>query len=311
MKENLYFAGIKMKNCLIASSSPLTETMERIQCCYDAGFGGVILKTAAEYHRTGKGYGRKVVFLGDSYWADSSFEREILAAQEGIHLYKSTFNLEKDMLIIPSITACSENAKDWISICNKFEQAGAKLVQLDFFYVGSTIKKEDKEFYKRFRNLLSEIKKNTDCIIIPKLNFNFDPELICNALVESEIRQVSLLDSIRFPLPERFGLHADTTSYFGKNQLPITIEYLHYCVKFGLEVCAGGGVNSANDVDRLLENGAKLVQTASYILKNGFEMAPTLLHKQAVTLQTTRNTWCDAIYGTNKCEKCGFCFKNI
>jgi len=86
---------------------------------------------------------------------------------------------------------------------------------------------------------------------------------------------------------------------------------LHYCVKFGLEVCAGGGVNSANDVDRLLENGAKLVQTASYILKNGFEMAPTLLHKQAVTLQTTRNTWCDAIYGTNKCEKCGFCFKNI
>lgn len=311
MKEELSFAGMKIKNYLVAASSPLTETKERIQCCYEAGFGGVILKSSAEYQRTGKGYGRKVVFLGDSYFADSSYEREILTTQEGINLYQSISVLEKDMLIIPSVSAFSENIKEWLSICHKFEDAGAKLLQLDFFYMGTAIQKEDKGFYKRLGNLLAELKRSTSCIIIPKLNFNFDPERVCNTLSKNEIYQVSLLDSIRFPLPERFGLHPSTTSYFGRNQLPITIEYLHHATKAGLEVCAGGGVDSVADVNTLIKKGAKLVQTASYVIKNGFEMTPVLLHKEPIILQTTRSTWCDAIcYGADKCEKCGFCLRN-
>lgn len=74
---------MEIENPLIASSSPLTETADKAQCCMEASFGGVILKTAADYRRTGRGYGRKVVFIGEDYYADASYGREILTLEEG------------------------------------------------------------------------------------------------------------------------------------------------------------------------------------------------------------------------------------
>lgn len=83
MGEKVTFGGIEMANPLIASSSPLTETVGKVYSCREASFGGAILKTAADYQRTGKGYGRKVVFIGEDYYADASYEREILTLEEG------------------------------------------------------------------------------------------------------------------------------------------------------------------------------------------------------------------------------------
>ena len=84
--------------------------------------------------------------------------------------------------------------------------------------------------------------------------------------------------------------------------------YLRHAVKEGLEVCAGGGVSGAEDVELLLENGAKLVQTASFVLKNGFHYTPTLLRGEPVA--QGQYAWCEAEgYGGKGCEFCGFCRK--
>ncbi len=308
MEQKTLFGSIELKNPLIASSSPLTESAGRILRCQEAGFGGAILKTAAHYRRSGEGYGRKVVFIGEDYYADASFEREILTLEEGLALYKDALAYSKDMLIIPSVSASSMEAADWLPICLEFEALGAKLIQLDFFYLGCIITSQDMTFYQRLSKLLSRLRRELDCTIMPKLNFSFDPECICRTLSDSGIEQVSLLDSIRFTLPARFGLHPETTSYFGGKQLPLTLDYLHHAVKYGLEVCAGGGICSAEDAELLMKNGARLIQTASYVLRNGFSQAPVLLRGEPCSVEEGQKTWCDADhYGGHGCEKCGFC----
>ncbi|RKJ21514.1 hypothetical protein D7X48_03695 [bacterium D16-50] len=308
MEQKTAFGGIELKNPLTASSSPLTESPERIERCAKAGFGSAILKTASPYHRAQAGYGRKVVFIGEDYFADASFQREILTEEEGLTLYRKAQAHKGDMLLIPSVSASSLEAADWLGICRKFQAMGAKLLQLDFFYLGSVICGQNEDFYLDLEQLLSRLRQELDCLIMPKLNFGLDPELACRALAKAKIRQVSLLDSIRFPLPARFGLHPETTSYFGPKQLPLTLLYLQHAVNYELEVCAGGGIAKAADADLLLENGAKLVQTASYVLKNGFSKAPLLLHKEPVPMESHRRTWCDARhYEAEGCERCGFC----
>lgn len=308
MGKSVLFGDIEFKNPLIASSSPLTETAKKIRCCKEAGFGGIILKTAAQYQRNGGGYGRKVVFIGEDYYADASYEREILTLEEGVELYKRANTYSENMLVIPSVSANSMETADWLHICQEFENLGAKLVQLDFFYLGMLIQGQDKLFYRHLGDLLSGLQKELNCIIMPKLNFNFDPECVCRTLAECGVRQVSLLDSIRFALPKRFGLHSETTSYFGRKQLPLTLDYLRCAVKYGLEVCAGGGVACVEDVDALMQNGATLVQTASYVLKNGFALAPVLLHRKPILMKESMRTWCDVKhYGETGCEKCNFC----
>lgn len=71
---------------------------------------------------------------------------------------------------------------------------------------------------------------------------------------------------------------------------------------------ARGGVSGAEEVELLLENGARLVQTASFVLRNGFHYAPTLLHGEPAS--QGQYAWCTAEgHGGKGCERCGFCRK--
>lgn len=43
------FAGLKLKNPIIAASAPPTETFENIVNCAEAGVGAVVTKTSANF----------------------------------------------------------------------------------------------------------------------------------------------------------------------------------------------------------------------------------------------------------------------
>nr|WP_326153091.1 hypothetical protein [uncultured Oscillibacter sp.] len=302
-------SNIKMKNYLTASSSPLTESVERLRCCYEAGFSSAILKSAAAYVRAGTGHGRKVVYTEDGYYADASFEREILTLEEGIALYKTALDVcPSDMLLIPSVSASSLAPEEWLQSCKQFASCGAALLQLDFFYLGTL--SHDSTFFEKLRQLLTVLGSNLDCSIMPKLNLNFEPNQICKLLQECGVKTVSLLDSMREDPDRDLGLHKGTTSYFGNRQLPWTIEYLKAAKRCGLETCAGGGVVSKKDVDTLLSLGADMVQTASYVLCRDFTAVQDLLEPTLWSCSHSEilkhNPWCDYKDG-EPCEKCGAC----
>lgn len=307
MKYSL--SNIRMKNYLTASSSPLTESLERLQCCNDAGFSSAILKSAAAYKKTGTGYGRKIVYVEDGYYADASFEREILTLEEGLELYKTALeSCSSDMFLIPSVSASSLEPEEWLESCKRFESHGALLLQLDFFYLGTM--KHDDAFFEDLQTLLTTLVKTLNCNIMPKLNLRFEPNQICGILKESGVKTISLLDSMREDPDSSLGLHKGTTSYFGSRQFPYTLKYLKVAKQYGLEVCAGGGITSKSDVEQLLAAGADMIQTASYILSRDFTAVKDLLDKemfpQIYSERLSHNPWCDCESGA-KCENCGAC----
>lgn len=305
----ILFAGLELKNHLVASSSPLTESLERIKCCYEAGFAAAILKSAAAYEKSGSGYGRRVVYVHDGYYADASFEHEIMTVDEAVELYASALkNCGSDMLLIPSVSASSLEPKEWINSCRRFEEMGAEIIQLDFFYLGTL--SHDSTFYESLKTLLYTLKYALKCNVMPKINNRFNPCEIFQILKTSGISSVSLLDSMREDPDPALGLHKGTTSYFGPRQFPYTLEYLRNAKQYGLEVCAGGGVSSRHDVEILLAEDADLVQIASYVLNRNYESVGDLLEPEFATKSIhpiiKHNPWCDVENGM-VCEKCGGC----
>ena len=306
---SVLFSGLEMKNYLVASSSPLTESVERVKCCYEAGFAAAILKSAAAYERSGDGHGRKVVYVKDGYYADASFEHEILTIDEGIDLYTSAVrHCAPDMILIPSVSASSLEPDEWISSCRRFEELGAKMLQLDFFYLGTLI--HDRSFFESLEILLTALRGTLKCKVMPKINNRFEPDAIFRVIKASGISSVSLLDSMREDPDEILGLHKGTTSYFGPRQFPYTLEYLRKAKQYGLEVCAGGGVTSRADVETLLFEGADMVQVASYVLNRNYESVGDLLEpklaKKTAHPMLKHNPWCDVENGA-LCENCGGC----
>lgn len=306
---SVLFGDIPLKNNLIASSSPLTESMPRLRSCCAAGFAAAILKTAAPYRRSGAAGRRRVVHIGEGFYADAPFQREILTLEEGLALYREASALNEQMRIIPSVSAASLDAAPWLEACGEFSRLGAEIIQLDLFYLGTQTDAPD--FYQKLPRLLHSLRCGCRSRIMPKLNVRFRPDEICTLLSRCGIEYVSLLDSMREMPPGNWGLHPETTSYFGPRQLPETMRYLAAAVRQRLHVCAGGGINSTADADLLLGMGAEVIQTASYVLKNGFQSASVLLPTLPSVPDSDRpfllhRTWCDLEDG-GICEQCGAC----
>lgn len=271
------FMNISLRSPVIIASSPATENINNIIECWKQGAGAVILKTGADYCRTGCYKNRKWYWGEEGEWSQSTFEREIFMISESCNLVKEA----KKYIDIPVIASITENSGDisrWVEAIQKLTEAGADMIQLDLFYISQCDEFSfDKE---KFVHLLKIISESSSVPIIPKININFPPLIAGKLIKQSGIKGVSLLDSVRVPPPISIredkklqypdGIGSVGTSYFGQWQLPLTESYLHEAVKNGLETCAGGGVYSSKDGIQLLMRGAKTIQIATGILKNGF-----------------------------------------
>ncbi len=278
------FMGKQLANPLIASSCIATESAENVLRLAANGVQGAILKSCADYERgTVSGKREFAVDRMTGYtYASAPFESEILTLGECLELLH-TLRPQTDILLIPSFTAVSLSPEDWILGCQKLEKAGADGIQLDFFYMGNLIGTDG--LSERIVTLLRSLREALRIPIMPKLNINLPKDWIMPLLVQADIRYVSLLDSVRSPhLRETNGtyhiskrLDAETTSCFGSWQLPLTLGYTYTAAKHGLTVCAGGGVNCAADVQKILAAGAATVQSATFLTKfptKGGELFP-------------------------------------
>lgn len=337
---NILFLNTYFPNRLILASSPLTETVEHIRKGEENGAGGAILKTCCYYTRKKNFERRKVLFSSEqnSYYSASSFDREILTAEEGLVLYHNAVNT-CSIPVIPSITAFSLEIGDWLPLCQAFQNDGASILQLDLFYLGTLLSKND--FPKKFYALLDALVHNLSCQIMPKLNIDLPAEYIIPIISRAGVKGVSLLDSVRIPVTDSSysaGLPFSATSFFGAWQLPLSLRYAYIAHQHGLAVCGGGGITDRCSVMQLRSAGADLVQTASAILLNGYpylhQLQPEEKEKKTVHQlvfpsayqvqkdqcshchRCLQSTWCDAVsvdtdgipfIDQELCDACGWC----
>ena len=271
------FLGYKLKSPVIVASSPATENVQNLMKCYNNGVGAVILKTAAEYQGGEISQKRKWYWGENGIWAQSSFEREVSRLTDCCQMIQEVKN-KIDIPIIASVTSNSWNIEGWLEGIERLVASGADMVQLDLFYLSQEVDGDKME--DNLKSLLKSVCGQNKCMIIPKLNINMPLVKVNKVLKEAGIKGVSILDSVRVPPPVEIdeynklkypkGIGSVGTSCFGNWQLPLTEAYLYEAVKEGLEVCAGGGICSPTDGIQLLMRGAKTIQVATGILRNGF-----------------------------------------
>lgn len=337
---SILFLNTHFPNRLILASSPLTETTEHIRKGEENGAGGAILKTCCHYARAKDYEQRKVLFTSDqnSYYASSSFEREILTAEEGLVLYRNAVKT-CSIPVIPSITAFSLEIEDWLPLCLDFQNIGASILQLDLFYLGTLLSQH--HFSEKFFALLDTLTHSLSCQIMPKLNIDLPAEYIIPIISKAGVKGVSLLDSVRIPVTDpsiSTNLPFSTTSLFGAWQFPLSLRYTYIAHQYGLAVCGGGGITDRSSVMHLIAAGADLVQTASAILLNGYpylsqlqpeEKGNKTVHQSVFPSayqidkshcshcrRCLQSTWCDAVSADTDgvpiinhelCDACGWC----
>jgi dihydroorotate dehydrogenase len=281
------FAGCETDGLIVAASSPMTESVDKVLKCRENGAAAVVLKTASKTRMPSSSNApRRFLVRGGFFWAKSSFNTEILTLEDAQSILKGCKSSGVTIPVAASVTELSLESADWLEDCGRMEAAGADAVQLDFFYIENMFSAPD--FEKKFVKLLCDITNNVRIPVIPKLNVSFPAEYAARLLKQGGIKYVSLLDSIKTPPPVFIDWQDCETdnrrpvlefeeklcggglSVFGSFMFPLTAQYTDVLAKAGFEVCAGGGVTDGRGAANLLILGASSVQVATDVLLNGF-----------------------------------------
>ena len=128
------FAGLTLKNPIIASSAGITETVERMRKCQDHGAAAVVMKSYFEKEISRQAPTPRFRIIHHNLQRDKTFtlfsyeqasEWDLGRYAEEVAKAKA----ELDIKIIPSINCTTE--EHWVESARTLEQAGADAIELN------------------------------------------------------------------------------------------------------------------------------------------------------------------------------------
>lgn len=276
------YLGLTLRNPVVASAGPLSQTPEAIKKLGDAGVGAVVVYSLFE----------------EQFRRDHEALMDIDAAVEGMfmeassifpdsfdvdpaHSYLDLISEAKKVSEVPVIASLNGvDIGSWIEYAGKLEEAGADALELNVYLVPGDMTITGKEVEQRHLQIAAAVKEVVNIPVAMKLSPYFSS-------VGQISKQLDLLgvDGLvlfnRFMQPdidiERMEVKSGVTlSHPSEALLPRTwIAILRGRVKASL--AATTGVETADDVVKYILAGADVVMTTSSLVRNGVEHAGTLV----------------------------------
>jgi dihydroorotate dehydrogenase (fumarate) len=256
------YLGMELRSPLVASSSPLTGTLDGLRRLEEAGAGAVVLPSLFEEElaeeappRAGAGHGGQA-----GYGA-------------GPAAYLSLVAEAKAALSIPVVASLNGVSRGgWASWASRLEEAGADALELNVYYVSSRPGLSGGDVEWHYLDVVRAVRRATRLPLAVKLSPYFSSLAnLAGQLVEAGANGLVLFN--RFYQPDldveaMEVLPALELSSSVELRLPLRwIAILHR--RHRVSLAASTGVHTATDVLKVLLAGADVAMMTSALLRNG------------------------------------------
>lgn len=263
------FAGLKLKNPIIVSSSGLTDSAEKNRKLAEAGAGAIVLKSLFEEQIM-----MEADWMGDSnmYPEGSDYLVEYVR-QHKLGEYLNLIKESKKVCDIPIIASinCYQNA-EWVEFARQIEEAGADALEVNILALQTDVEYAYGTFEQRHIEILSHIKKTIRIPVIMKLGDNLtNPVALINQLYANGAAAVVLFNRFYQPdinieqMTQTSGQVFSNDAELGKSLRWIGIAS---AAVNKLDYAASGGIHSAEGVVKALLAGASAVEICSVLYRN-------------------------------------------
>ncbi|MEW8627840.1 MAG: dihydroorotate dehydrogenase-like protein [Candidatus Thiodiazotropha sp.] len=275
------YLGMRLKNPLVPSASPLSRSIDDVRRMEDAGAAAIIMYSLFEesvtaeeetmvrfLHHQDTGFAEADSFLPDHYDFSNGQER-----------YLENLRALKEAVEIPIIASLNGTTPGgWITHATEMEQAGADAIELNIYQVAADIETSGSEIEQRYVELLTQLEQRVNLPINMKLSPAFSAMAnMVKQLETAGANGVSLFNRFYQPDINIDNLRLTSTLHTSNSSEVLLamrwIAILHGRTKLSLG--ATGGVHTAEDVIKLLLAGADVVHLCSLLLEQG----PTALAK--------------------------------
>jgi dihydroorotate dehydrogenase (fumarate) len=268
------YLGLELPNPLVASSSPLTGTLDGLRRLEAAGAGAVVLPSLfeedlAEEMREVEGP-QATGAIGARVDAGRPTQAGYGA---GPAAYLSLLEQAKAILQVPVIASLNGvSHTGWVRYAARLEQAGADALELNIYYVSSRPGLSSGEVEWHYLDVVRAVRQAAGIPLAVKLSPYFSSLVnMAGQLVEAGANGLVLFN--RFYQPD---LDIETLQVVPSLELSTSVELrlplrwiaiLHR--RYGLSLAASTGVHTAEDVAKVLLAGGDVAMMTSALLRNG------------------------------------------
>ncbi|MGD0608444.1 MAG: dihydroorotate dehydrogenase-like protein [Streptosporangiaceae bacterium] len=297
------YLGLRLRNPLVASASPLSNTVDGVRHLADSGVGAVVLYSLFEeqVRLEGERNARLADAGTDSFAESLSYFPPEADIDPGPRRYLSLLKravAAVDIPVIGSINGVTPGG--WTSYAREMQDAGAAAIELNIYYVPGDPRTAGRDVEQRHIDILRQVKDAVSLPVAVKLSpyFSSTGEI---ALRLDEAGADGLVLFNRFLQPDidpetLTVVPAINLSSPAEARLPRTwIAILRGQVQASL--AATTGVDGPAEVVTYLLAGADVVMTASALIRHGPEHAAVLLDGLAGWMARKGYTGLDEVRG--------------
>ncbi len=269
------YLGMKLKNPIVPSASPLSHTVESMKRMEEFGAAAIVMYSLFEEQiiRESAELNYYLNYGSESFFEARSYFPDVHDYNLGPEDYIDLLRKAKKALSVPVIGSLNGvSAGGWVQYARKMEDAGADAIELNIYYIPTdpTISSADVE--ERYLEVLNAVKRTVKIPIAIKLS-PFISSLANFARKLDSAGADGLVLFNRFYQPDidlealevRPGV-ALSSSY--DNRLPLRwMAILKGNVKASL--AATSGIHSADDILKLVMAGADVTMMCSSLLTHG------------------------------------------
>jgi dihydroorotate dehydrogenase (fumarate) len=282
------YLGHTLRNPIIASSSGLTDSVEKIKKLYDAGIGAVVLKSIFE---------EQILREIDSLAVNNMYGT-FQDAENYVSFYTREHNLNNyiqliqdakkavPVPIIASISCLSDS--EWINYAQRIESAGADALELNMFIMPSDPEFDGQKIETEYLKIIEHVTSKVSIPVSIKLGSYFSGMAdFLIKLSQTDIKGMVLFN--RFYTPD---IDLETEKVTSGHIFSAPVENGHVLrwvsILSGRVSChltASTGIYSGEAALKNLLAGAKAVQVASVLYEKGIGHIGEMLHEMEQWLE--------------------------
>ena len=298
------YMGLTLKNPIVPSASPLSQTVDSVKALEDAGASAVVVYSLFEEqisHESGE-LDHYLSYGAESYAEATSYFPE----PENFHLTPFQYldhiaDLKRavDIPIIGSLNGVRTGG--WIHYAKSIEQAGADELELNVYYIPTNPDIPGSEIEKMYIDTLQAVKENVSIPVAIKLSPFFSSMAnMAKRLDDAGADGLVLFNRFYQPDFDLQKLEVVPNLQFSTNwemRLPLRwVAILHGRIKASL--AATSGIRSAEDIIKIMMGGADVAMMASELLEKGAGRITELLGELTIWMDENEYESIDQMKGS-------------
>jgi len=282
------YLGLVLRNPIVASSSPLSQTVDSIRRLEDAGCSAIVMYSLFE---------EQITF--DSLYIDHYLRNQTNSFAESLSYfpemdsynvwpdeYLNLIRRAKEAVDIPIIGSLNGvSIGGWTNYASLIEDAGADALELNIYYLPTSVDLTGQEVENMYLDMLRHVKRSVTIPIAMKLSPFFSSTANMAKRLSDE-GAAGLVFFNRFYQPD---LDLDSLTVEPRlvlsNSHELRLPLRWVAILYGrllADLAITTGVHTTEDVLKGLMAGAKVTMMASELLQNGLRRVKEILDEMEI-----------------------------